>query len=97
MPKVITDANLAIGSTTTAVSTGAFSYYINNKVYTKAAVAAGTAPGDDVIPSAKYGAVALDIGADGTIDATEAYMSATGYSTAALAASALPPVADGHI
>lgn len=97
VPKIITDANLAIGSTTTAVYTGAISYYINDKVYTKAAVAAGTAPGDDVVPQSKYGAVALDMGADGTIDAVEAYGNVVGYTTAVLAVSALPPVAKGHI
>jgi len=94
---LITDANLAIGSTTTAVSSGAFSYKIRDKLYTKAAVAAGTAPGDDVVPATKYGAVAFDIGSDGTIDAVEAYHNAVGYSTTAFSVAGLPGVADGHI
>lgn len=97
MIPVITSAGLAIGSTTTNVSTTAFAYYINGTIYTKAAVAAGTAPGNDVIPTGKYGAVALDIGTDGTIDATEAYANAAGYTTAALAVLSLPPVSDEHI
>ena len=94
---LITNANLAIGSTTTAVATSAFSYKIRDKLYTKTAVAAGTAPGDDIVPAAKYGAVALDIGSDGTIDAIEAYTNAVGYTSAALAVSGLPQVADGHV
>jgi hypothetical protein len=97
MPPVITSAGLAIGSTTTAVSTTAFAYYINNTVYTKAAVVAGTAPGNDVIPQSKYGAVAFDIGVNGTIDAVEAYSNAVGYTSAALAVSGLPPVEDEHV
>ena len=40
---------LAIGSTTTAVSNVAFDYIIGGIRYTKAGVAAGTAPGNDVI------------------------------------------------
>lgn len=58
---------LAVGSTATAVANVAFDYSIAGIRYTKAAVAAGTAPGDDVIPEDTYGAVALDINAAGTI------------------------------
>lgn len=94
---IMTDANLAIGSTNTNVSSAGFAYVINDKVYTKTAVAEGTAPGNDVVPQGKYGAVAFDIGADATIDATESYGNAIGYTTAALAAASLPLVADGHI
>lgn len=93
---IMPDANLAIGSTNTNVATGAFAYAVNDKIYTKSAVAAGTAPGNDVIPQSKYGAVAFDIGADATIDAIESYGNAAGYTTAALAASSLPIVAEGH-
>jgi len=94
---LITDAGLAIGSTTTAVSTVALSYIINNKIYSKAAVAAGTAPGNDIIPTGTYGAVAFDIGGDGTITAVEAYSNAAGYSSAALSVVGLPPVNDGRV
>jgi len=94
---LITSAGLAIGSTNTAVSSTAFAYVINGVVYTKTAVAAGTAPGNDVIPQSKYGAVAFDIGVNGTIDAVEAYANAIGYTSAALAVSGLPQVGDEHI
>lgn len=97
MPPLITSAGLAIGSTITAVSTTAFAYVINGTVYTKTAVATGTAPGNDIIPQSKFGAVALDVGIDGTIDSIEAYQNAAGYTSAALAATGLPPVADEHI
>lgn len=88
---------LAIGGTTTAVSSVAFDYIIAGKRYSKAAVAAGTAPGNDVIPQSTYGAVAFDIGTDGTIDAIEASANATGYASAALAVAGLPAVASGHV
>ncbi len=87
---------LAAGSTPTAVATALFHYFIEGKHYIKAAVAAGTAPGNDVVPQALYGAVAFDIGADGTIDAIEATANATGYASAALAVAALPAAASAH-
>lgn len=93
---ILNSATLAIGVTTTAVSSVAFGYVIDAVAYTKAAVTAGTAPGNDVIPQSKYGAVAFDIGADGTIDATEATDNATGYTTAALAVAGLPAAASDH-
>lgn len=94
---VLDDPNLVIGSTTANVATGAFDYSINGTTYSKTAVVAGTAPGNDVVPLGKYGAVALDIGIDGTIDAIEAPANATGYATASAAAAALPVPADAHI
>lgn len=94
---VLDDPNLAIGSTKPNVATGAFDYSINGTTFSKTAVSAGTAPGNDVIPTGKYGAVALDIGVNGTIDAVEAPDNATGYDTAAEAAAALPAPADAHI
>lgn len=87
---------LAIGSTPTAVSTALFHYFIGGKHYIKAAVAAGTAPGNDEIPVGLYGAVAFDIGADGTIDAVEATANATGYASAVLAVAGLPAAATAH-
>lgn len=93
---ILTSPGLAIGSTPTAVSNTAFDYVINGVPYAKAAVAAGTAPGNDVIPQAKYGAVAFDIGTDGTIDAVEATANATGYNSAELAVAGLPAVAADH-
>jgi hypothetical protein len=94
---VLGDAALAQGSTPANVANSAFYYLINGVLYLKAAVAAGTAPGNDVVPQNKYGAVALDIGADGTIDAVEATDNATGYNSAVLAAAALPAVASDHV
>lgn len=93
---MVSKPGLAIGSTTTAVSSVAFTFTIGGVQYSKAAVAAGTAPGNDVVPQSKFGAVAFDIGTDGTIDAVEAPANATGYNTAALAAAALPAAATGH-
>ena len=88
---------LVIGSTTQNVKNVAFDYIINGAKYTKAEVAAGTAPGNDVIPQSKYGAVAFDIGADGTIDAIEAAANVTGYTSAALAIDGIPAVAADHV
>jgi hypothetical protein len=87
---------LAIGSTPANVANGAFIFSIAGAQYSKAAVAAGTAPGNDVVPQNKYGAVALDIGINGTIDAIEAAANATGYTSAALAVAGIPAVASGH-
>ncbi|OPY79155.1 MAG: hypothetical protein A4E65_01977 [Syntrophorhabdus sp. PtaU1.Bin153] len=94
---VIGKAGLAIGSTTTAVAHGAFYYAINGVLYLKAADGVGVAPGNDVIPEDKYGAVAFDIGADGTVDVIEAAGNATGYNSAALAAAGLPAVGADHV
>lgn len=94
---IISTPTLAIGTTPTAVSNIAFQYVINGTVYSKAAVAAGTAPGNDVIPLGTYGAVALDIGADGTIDVIEAGDNATGYASAALAIAGIAAVAADHV
>lgn len=93
---IVSAPGLAIGSTPTAVATDAFSFRVNGVTYAKAAVAAGTAPGNDVIPTGTYGAVALDIGVDGTLDAVEAAANATGYASAALAIAGIPAAAAGH-
>lgn len=84
---------LLIGSTATAVANVAFDFIIAGIRYTKAAVAAGVAPGNDVIPQSTYGAVALDIVAAGTVTIAEAAANATGYATAALAIAGIPAVA----
>lgn len=94
---------LAIGTTKTAVSNVAFDFQVNGirvksyYLYSKAAVAAGTAPGNDVIPQSTYGAVALDIGINGTIDVIEAADNATGYASAALAIAGIAAVAADHV
>lgn len=87
---------LAIGSNADDVATAAFDFMIGGKLYSKAAVTAGTGPGTDVIPQETFGAVALDIGADGTIDAVSAADNATGYASAVLAVAGLPAAATGH-
>ena len=89
----ITKTTLAIGSTPANVSNVAFNFTIGGVQYAKAAVAAGTAPGNDVIPQNKYGAVALDIDSAGTITVAEAAANATGYNTALLAIAGIPAVA----
>lgn len=94
---LLSTPTLAIGSTPTAVSNVYFEYLINGTWYSKAAVAAGTAPGNDVIPQSTYGAVAFDIGTDGTIHATEAADNATGYASAALAIAGIAAVAADHV
>jgi len=92
---MVSKPGLAIGSTATAVSNVAFDFQIDGVRYSKAAVAAGTAPGNDVIPQSTYGAVALDINAAGTISVAEAAANATGYASAALAIAGIADVADG--
>lgn len=94
---LLTASVLAIGSTPENVATTAFNFYVAGVKYAKTAVAAGTAPGASVIPMGTFGAVALDIGVNGTIDAVDAADNATGYDTAALAVAGLPAVASGHV
>ena len=88
---------LAIGSTKANVANEAFEFHINGKEYQKAAVAAGTALSGDDVPQSLYGAWALDIGANKTIDIIPAAANATGYASAALAIAAIPAVAADHV
>ncbi|MEN6445548.1 MAG: hypothetical protein ABFC98_05830 [Candidatus Cloacimonas sp.] len=88
---------LAIGSTTTAVAHGAFSFDVAGTGYAKVVDAVGVAPGNDVIPQGKFGAVAFDIGVNGTVDAIEASANATGYDTAILAVAGLPAAEAAHV
>ncbi len=90
----VTKTGLAIGSPKASVANAALDYTIAGVRYSK--VAAVTAPGNDVVPQATYGAVAFDIGVDGTIDAVEAADNATGYATAALAIAGIPDAATDH-
>lgn len=94
---LVTKPVLAIGSSAPNVSNQAFAFSIAGVQYIKAAVAAGTAPGNDVVPEDTFGAVAFDIGADLTIDVVEAAANATGYASAALAIAGIPAVAAGHV
>lgn len=93
---VLSSAALDVGTDPTQVRTAAFTYNLNGVYYSKTAVD-GTTPGDDVIPEDLYGAIALDIGTDGTIHVTEASANATGYATSALALAGLPTVATNHL
>jgi len=95
---LITLPALAIGTDLTCVSGVAFNYAVNGAAYYKAAVATGTAlTPTTAIPQAKYGAFALDIGADGTIDVSGATDNGTGYDSAALAIAGLSAVAADHV
>lgn len=94
---MLTTGSLGIGAVNTAVANGAFTFFVAGAEYSKAAIAAGTAPGNDVIPINKYGAVALDIGVDGTIDVIEAGGNAAGYNTAALAIAGIAAAGAGHV
>jgi len=84
---------LAMGSTKSAIATGAFSFTIGGMSYTKAAVAAGTAVTATTVPQNKYGAFGLQIPSGGTLAVSDAAANATGYATAALALAAWKAVA----
>lgn len=88
--------DLYFGSTKSNVYHAAFDYMFSGTLYTKAENAVGVVPGNDVIPSGKYGAVAFEIAADETIDVIEATNNATGYDSAALAEAGLPAVQASH-
>ncbi len=91
----VTRTGLAIGTTDTNVANDAFDYTSIGVQYSSAAVAAGTAPGNDVVPISTYGAVAFDIDAAGTITAVEAADNVTGYASAALAVAGIDAPAAG--
>ncbi len=91
-------AGLGVATATPAnVASIEFYYHIAGVQYLKAAVTAGTVPGDDVIPEDKYGAVAFDIGTNGVIDVIEAAANATGYESAVLAIAGIPAAASDHV
>ena len=94
---LLTTPTLAIGSTASAVSSVYFNFSIDGTSYSKAAVAAGTAPGTSTVVTSKYGAVAFDIGANGTIDAVPAAANGAGYTTALLAIAGVPAAASDHV
>lgn len=96
-PEVSPAPSLGIGTTTTHVKTDDFIYYIAGTKYSKAAVPAGSALAGANIPSGKYGAWRLEIGADGTMDVVAATGNATGYNSAVLALAGLPAVQASHV
>jgi hypothetical protein len=81
---------LAIGSTNTAVASGAFSYAIAPTTYATAAVAAGTALAAGTIPASEWGIYLFSINAAGTITVMAGAGNPTGYTTEALAIAGLP-------
>lgn len=89
----VSKTGLAIGTTPANVANVAFDFTIGGVRYSKGALAAGTAPGNDIVPLGTYGAVALDIDAAGVITVAEAAANATGYASAALALAGIPAVA----
>ena len=91
------ETGLALGSTKPNVANIAFDFHINGKEYSKAAVSGGTVLAGDNIPQNLYGAWALDIGINKTIDITPATANATGYASAILALAGIPAVAADHI
>jgi len=89
---------LTMGSTTSRVAHGAFSYEIAGVMYEKAADSVGIVPGNDALVRFMYGAVAFDIGADGVVDAIEATNQvAAQFATAPEAVAALPACASDHV
>lgn len=82
---------LSRGSTDTQVATTAFQYAVNETMYQKAAVAAGTALAAGTIPTNKWGVYLVSINAAGTITVTGgAANGTTGYDTEVAAIAALP-------
>ena len=94
---LLTQPALTVGTTATNVATEAFDYIIANVAYSKAAVAAGTAPTATTVPDGTWGLFGFEIAADGTIDNNDAADNDTGYATEALAIAALPAVSGSHI
>lgn len=89
---ILTTPTLAKGSDVSAVAYAAFCYVINGAAYSILVNTVGIDPGNDIIPQSKYGAVAYDIDAAGTITVAEAAANATGYDSAALAIAGVPAV-----
>jgi hypothetical protein len=93
---MLTTAALAQGSTKDKVANGAFTYDADGAGYAEAADAVGTELNAVTTPQNKYGAQALDIGADGTVNPISCTNIATGFDSAALAIADLPAAAAGH-
>jgi hypothetical protein len=87
---VRTPAGLAIGSTDDQIASAAFTFNIAGVPETKAAVAAGTAPGAQTVTADMWALYILSIAAGGTITVTPAAANVAGYATEALAIAAIP-------
>lgn len=82
---------LSIGGTPTGVASTAFTFAINGTIYSKGAVAAGTALAAGTIPADKWGIYLFSINAAGTIVVTAgADNFTTGYASEAAAIAAMP-------
>jgi hypothetical protein len=92
------EPDLAIGTTKTNVAHGSVPLLIAGKFYTLPDSAAGVALPTGTIAQNKYGAFAVDVGANLTVDIAEAADNETGYASAALALAAAKAVtlAAGH-
>jgi hypothetical protein len=89
---------LSQGSTTTAAAHTAVTFVIAGVGYAKAADAVGVAlTAVTTAANDKYGAQALDIGADGTIHAISGTNIATGFTAAADARADVPAPTAGHV
>ena len=91
-----TGGALAMGSTKDKVANGAFEFDSLGQGYAETADAVGTELNAITTPQNKYGAQALDIGADGTIDPISGTNIATGFDTPGDAVTDLPAAAAGH-
>lgn len=94
---VLQATTCSMGSTKDQVANTAFLFQVNGVSYVKAAVAAGTAPTATTVPKNKWGLFGFAIGADGTLDPTDAADNATGYASEALALAAKPSAAADHV
>ncbi|HNS90912.1 MAG TPA: hypothetical protein PKJ72_12765 [Deltaproteobacteria bacterium] len=90
---VLSDPGLTYGSAAAKLKISNTWYMINGVMYYVAS--AETAP-VDTIPQNKYGAWALEVGTNGTIDEIGAAANTTGYASAALAVAGLPAVQTDH-
>ena len=91
---VLSDPGLTVGSSSAAKLKISNTWYMINGVMYYVA-SAETAP-VDTVPINKYGAWALEVGTNGTIDEIGAAANTTGYASAALAVAGLPAVQTDH-
>lgn len=91
---VFSDPGLTYGSSSAAKIKISNSWIVINGVLQYVA-SAETSPAD-TIPQGTYGAWALEVGTNGTIDEIGATANATGYASAALAVAGLPAVQSDH-
>lgn len=98
LTQVLTSPGASMGTTKDHVANITFKYMIKNVTYTKAAVAAGTAPTATTIPQNKYGLFGFQIDAAGTVSSLDAAGNGAGtYATAAAAIAALPTASSAHL